>query len=197
MGGSGSVEGKGDGNGDLEWLGLCVEKKHLQAKSEQGAWCCNPSCFKDVKRNDSSRELGALGSKLDRERRKAASLALHRAAENGILHEVEPIVKLWANTPEIINSVDTEGNTALHKAAGRDHLEICKILCKVHTRLYFLLKIGFKMADKHYLSTEHQLQCATRLRGLLSWQHVINALLGVCTFSKHTHPPQNSTRQPW
>jgi hypothetical protein len=130
MGGSGSVEGKGDGDDDLEWLGLCIEKKHLQAKSEQGAWCCNPSCYKDVKRNDPS-----ASSKLDRERRKAASLALHRAAENGILHEIEPIVKLWANTPEIINSVDSEGNTALHKAAGRGHLEICRILCKVHKKL--------------------------------------------------------------
>jgi hypothetical protein len=135
MGVSSSVEVKGDGDDGLEWLGLCVEAKHLQARSklnqqnqtQEGAWCCNASCSKDVNRTDH-------GFKLSRERRKAASMALHRAAENGILHEVEPIVKLWAGTPEMINSADSDGNTALHKAAGRDHLEICKILCKVQIR---------------------------------------------------------------
>jgi hypothetical protein len=146
MGVSGSVV-KGDDEDELEWLGLCVETKHLRARSKQSkqgqiqenAWCCNVSCTKDVNRADHE-------FKLDRERRKAAAIALHRAAEHGILHEVEPIVKQWASTPELINNADSDGNTALHKAAGRDHLEICKILCKVNTLL---------LVYENYLNTDN------------------------------------------
>ncbi len=31
----------------------------------------------------------------------------------------------------MIDSADPNGDTALHKAARNDHLEICKVLCKV------------------------------------------------------------------
>jgi hypothetical protein len=78
-----------------------------------------------------SKRPGKNAELMNIERKKAASLSLHRAAEHGILHEIEPNVKQWTSSPEMINSTDPNGDTALHKAARHDHLEICKILCKV------------------------------------------------------------------
>ncbi len=92
-----------------------------QVNQEDNPFCCTFSS----KRPGKNSELGII------EKQKAASLSLHRAAEHGILHEIEPSLKIWARSPEMINATDPNGDTALHKAARNDHLEICKILCKV------------------------------------------------------------------
>jgi hypothetical protein len=93
---------------------------------ERNDWCCSFSPNYEGRRPDLSRD----------ERMKAASHSLHRAAVHGILHEIEPNVKAWADSPEMINRVDPQGDTALHKASQNDHLEICKLLCKVNFSMY-------------------------------------------------------------
>ncbi len=113
MGNSGSNEPKG-----ADGLDLPTGTKGMQ---ECIPFCCSVSS----KRPGQSSEIGIP------KRKNAACLSLHRAAEHGILHEIEPNVKLWASSPDMINSADPHGDTALHKAARQDHLEMCKILCKV------------------------------------------------------------------
>jgi hypothetical protein len=89
---------------------------------EDDPWCCSIASRNEGRR---STELS------DVKRKKAASLWLHRAAAHGILHEIEPNVKLWTHSSDMIDSADPNGDTALHKAAKFGHLEICKVLCKV------------------------------------------------------------------
>ncbi len=114
MGNFCSIEPKGA-------LGLDLPTRRKEQRKNDPFCCGMVSSERAVK----SSEIGIL------ERKNAACHSLHRAAEHGFINEIEPNVKLWKHSPEMINSTDRHGDTALHKAARLDHLEICKILCKV------------------------------------------------------------------